>query len=118
MSILSWLLKPKKEMAKTNTKWVKVGKYNITSHAQNRLADSKRNLTKKDMLINLFGNSRNSKIYYHKNDDTYQYDRVNEKNRTITHITTKNNVKSIHKFHKKNSNKQYRNFRGNYENKK
>ncbi len=80
------LLKPKKEMAKKNTKHLRMGKYEITSHAQNRIVDKSRNLTKNDMLVNLFGKSKNSKFYKYK-DGTIQYDRINDKNRTITHIT-------------------------------
>lgn len=100
MSILSWFLKPKREMAKANTKHVRMGKYEVSSHAQNRTVDSARNLKKKDMVINLFGKtSKNSKTYIHV-DGTKQYDRVNDKNRTLTHIVNKTNVvKSINKFH-------------------
>ena len=54
MSILSWLFKPKNEMARTNTRPVRMGRYNITSHAQNRLVQSNRNATKWDMVDNLF----------------------------------------------------------------
>lgn len=37
----------------------------------------------------------------HKDGKTIQYDRTNYHNRTITHITLKNNmVKTIRKFHK------------------
>lgn len=113
MSIFSWLFKSKKQMANPNTKWVKIGKYKITSHAQNRIVDKSRNLSKTDLLVNLFGNSKNSEIYKHENDN--QYDRVNRRNRTITHITSKNNVvKTIRKFH---NNSQgcyvaYKNFKG------
>lgn len=100
MSIISWLLKSKKEMAKENTKHVRIGKYEVSSHAQNRTVDTSRNLKKKDMLINLLGKtSKNSKTYTHT-DGTKQYDRVNDKNRTLTHIVNNTNVvKSINKFH-------------------
>lgn len=54
MSILSWLFKSKREMKKENTKNVKLGKYTITSHAQNRLVDSTRKTTKWDVIDNLF----------------------------------------------------------------
>lgn len=57
MSILGFLFKSKKEMAKKDTKRVKVGKYTITSHAQNRTVDATRKLTKKDMLVNLLSKS-------------------------------------------------------------
>jgi len=100
MSLLSFLFKSKKEMAKENTKHVKVGKYELSSHAQNRIVDNTRDLKKKDMLINLFGkSSKNSKVYYHRSG-TKQYDRVSERNRTLTHIVDKTNVvKSIQRFH-------------------
>lgn len=113
MSILSYLFKPKKEMAKKNTKRVKVGKYTVTTHAQNRNVDPSRHLKKSDMIINLFGKrSKNSKIYTHT-DGTAQYDRVNDKNRTITRITKKgNNVKTIQKYHNTPKGKKgaYKNF--------
>ena len=114
MSILSFLFKPKKEMAKENTKHVRIGKYEISSHAQNRTVDSSRNLKKKDIIINLLGSaSKNSKTYIYK-DGTKQYDRVNDNNRTITHITRKyNHVKTIQKYHNSSKGKRdaYRNFK-------
>ena len=54
MSILGFLFKPKKEMAKKNTKSVKVGKYTITKHAQNRIVEESRKIDKIDVLENLF----------------------------------------------------------------
>ena len=54
MSILSFMFKPKKEMAKKNTKRVNVGKYTITKHAQNRIVEKSRNINKIDVLDNLF----------------------------------------------------------------
>ena len=106
MSILSWFFKSKTEMAKTNTPHVRIGKYEVSSHAQNRTVDPTRSLKKKDMVINLLGKSKNSPNYRHK-DGTIQYDRVNEKNRTITHITKNNNVvKTIQKYHNNNAGKR------------
>lgn len=112
MSIISFLFKPKKEMAKKDTKRVKVGKYEVSSHAQNRVVDPKRSLQKKDMIINLLGKSTNSKDYKYK-DGTLQYDRVNDNNRTITNIVkNKNIVKTIKKYHnnKKGKKDAYKNF--------
>ena len=54
MSILGFLFKSKKEMAKKNTKIVKVGKYTITKHAQNRIVEESRKIGKIDVLENLF----------------------------------------------------------------
>ncbi len=41
-------------MAKENTKPIKVGKYKISSHAQNRIVQKDRNLTKRGLVDNLF----------------------------------------------------------------
>lgn len=113
MSILKWFLKSKKEMAKNGAKHVRMGKYTVTSHAQNRTVDATRKLKKKDMVINLFGKaSKNSKTYTYK-DGTRQYDRVNDSNRTITRITQKeNHVKTIQRYHnsKKGDKDAYKNF--------
>jgi hypothetical protein len=99
MSILSWLLKPKKEMAKEYTKRVRIGKYTISSHAQNRVADPKRNLKKMDMIQNLYGKSIKSSPYIYK-DGTVQYDKLNKRNKTVTNITKYDDVvKSIRKYH-------------------
>ena len=54
MSILGFLFKSKKEMARENTKQVKVGKYTLTSHVQNRIADKTRKTSKVDVIDNLF----------------------------------------------------------------
>lgn len=114
MSILGWFLKPKKRMRKPNVKHVRIGKYEVSSHAQNRVAQKSRDLKKKDMVINLLSKkSKNSKLYKHR-DGTIQYDRVNEKNRTLTHIINKTHiVKSINKFHDKPRARKYvyKNFR-------
>lgn len=54
MSILGFLLKSKKEMSKKSTKPIKVGKYKVSSHAQNRIVQGDRNLTKWGLVDNLF----------------------------------------------------------------
>lgn len=100
MGVLKYLFKSKKKMRNKNTSHVRIGKYIISSHAQNRIVDPKRNLKKKDFIINLLGKSKNSKPYPHSDGKTTQYDRINYHNRTITHITINNMVKSIRKFHK------------------
>ena len=41
-------------MAKPNTKRVKVGRYTLTAHAQNRIVDKTRKISKIDVLENLF----------------------------------------------------------------
>lgn len=115
MSILGFLFKSKKEMAKEDTKRVKVGKYTITSHAQNRTVDATRKLTKKDMLINLLSKSSKNSNYYIHMDGTEQYDRVNDNNKTVTRITKEDNhVKTIQKYHNSKRSKKYahRNFKG------
>lgn len=54
MSILGFLFKPKRKMAKENAKHIRVGKYTLTSHAQNRIVDKTRRMGKFDVLDNLF----------------------------------------------------------------
>lgn len=114
MSIVSWYLKPKRKMAEKHTRHVRMGKYDVTSHAQNRTVEPTRNLKKKDMVINLFSPiSKNSKTYTYF-DGTIQYDRVNDKNRTITRITRRGNaVKTIQKYHNNIKGKKdaYKNFK-------
>ena len=114
MSLFSWFLKPSKEMQKKDTKCIKVGKYTVTAHAQNRTVEKARNLGKRAMVGNLYGkHSQNSRLYTHT-DGTLQYDRVNDKNRTVTYITSNNYVKSIRKYHDKprEINKVYKHFKG------
>lgn len=41
-------------MAKENTRPVKIGKYKVSSHAQNRIVQEDRNLTKWGLVDNLF----------------------------------------------------------------
>ena len=118
MSIIGFLLKPKKEMAKKDTPRVRMGKYTISSHAQNRVVEPKRHLKKTDLVRNLFGRSIQSKTYKHK-DGTKQYDRVNRHNRTLTNITCHEKVvKSIRKYHKRDESKALKNFGGNHGNDK
>lgn len=54
MSIVSWLLKPKKKMSSPTTKTVRIGKYKISSHAQNRIVQKDRSLSKWGLIDNLF----------------------------------------------------------------
>lgn len=72
MSILSFLLKPKKEMAKEDTKRVQVGKYTITKHAQNRLVEDIRKINKRDILNNLFTKPNGiTEVKYEKGKPSY-----------------------------------------------
>ena len=89
MSIFGWVFKSRKEMAKPNTRHVRIGKYEISSHAQNRIAEDKRKLQKRYMVQNLFERSLESKPYIYADGKTVQYDRLNKNNRTVTHIVKK-----------------------------
>lgn len=53
MSTLSFLFKSAKKMAEKETKRVKVGKYTITKHAQNRIAEKSRKISKWDVISTL-----------------------------------------------------------------
>lgn len=60
-------------MAKKETKPVKVGKYTITSHAQNRIVDKTRKMNKVDVLDNLFTKPNGiTKTVYDKNGPSYR----------------------------------------------
>ena len=98
MSILGFLFKSKKSMAKPYTKEVKVGKYTLTKHAQNRIAEPKKDLSKHNVLRNLFGTSDVTKLYNYHGES--QYDRIHRKTKIVTHISPEHKVKTIHKVHK------------------
>ncbi len=92
MSIIGFLFKSKKEMAKKNTKRIKVGKYTITKHAQNRIVQEDRKINKIDVLENLFTKPNGiSKIKMDKNTNQPSYNRVG-KHATTTINPTNNNV--------------------------
>ncbi len=106
MSVFRWLFKSKKSMAKENTKPVRVGRYTISTHAQHRVSQNDRKVSKLDMLRNLFGKSIKSKVYKH-DDGSNQYDQLNQYNRTITHIVDDIHVvKSIRRYKKKREQKE------------
>ena len=88
MSVLSFLLKPKKEMAKKNTQRVKVGKYTVTRHAQNRIVEESRKINKLDVLDNLFTKPNGiTKVKYENGKPSYN--RVGK--RATTSINPQNN---------------------------
>lgn len=75
-------------MAKEDTEHVKVGKYTITPHAQNRIVDKKRKIDKCDVLDNLFTKPNGiSEIKYKKGKPSYN--RVGK--RATTSINPTNN---------------------------
>ena len=84
-------------MANPYTKEVKVGKYTLTKHAQKRIAEPKRKLTKHSVLRNLFGNSDVTGLYSYRGE--LQYDKIHRKTKIVTHISPKHRVKTIHKVH-------------------
>ena len=89
MSIVGFLLKPKKEMAKKGTRYVKVGKYYLTSHAQNRIVQKERTMDKVDVLDNLFTKPNAiTQVKYNKSGKP-SYDRVGK--RITTSINPTNN---------------------------
>lgn len=90
MSILGFLFKPKKEMAKKNTKRVKVGKYTITKHAQNRIVEEVRKINKLDVLDNLFTKPNGVTKTRYDVDGRPSYNRIGK--RATTSINPNNNV--------------------------
>ena len=91
MSILGFLFKHKKEMAKKDTNRVKVGKYTITKHAQNRIVEDVRKINKIDVLDNLFTKPNGiTKIRYEKGNPSYN--RVGKRATTSINPTNNNVV--------------------------
>lgn len=90
MSILSWLLKSKKEMAKPNTKQVRIWKYKISSHAQNQSVAPTRKVKKPDMLKNLLTKPNAISGIKIDNKGRQSYNRVGKKH--TTSINPKTNV--------------------------
>lgn len=88
MSILGFLFKPKREMAKENTKYVKVGKYTLTPHAQNRIVDKTRKMNKTEVLDNLFTKPNGITKTKVNNKNQSSYNRVGK--RITTTINPKN----------------------------
>lgn len=89
MSILGFLLKPKQEMAKENTKHIRVGKYTLTSHVQNRIVNKARKMDKADVLGNLFTKPNGVTQIKHDDFGRPSYNRVGK--RVTTSINPTNN---------------------------
>lgn len=91
MSILTFLFKPKRKMAKKNTKRVKVGKYTITKHAQNRIVEENRKINKLDVLDNLLTKPNGiTEVKYE--DGKPSYNRVGKRATTSINPTNNNVV--------------------------
>ena len=86
MSILGFLFKSKKEMAKGNTRHIKVGKYTLTPHAQNRIVDKTRKMDKVDVLDNLFTRPNGVTPTKYKNGKP-AYNRVGKRITTVINPT-------------------------------
>ena len=96
---MSFLLKPKKEMKKEPTKRVTVGKYTITSHAQNRIVEESRKINKLDVLDNLFSKPNAiTKVTYDEKGPSYR--RVGKRATTAINPTN-NNVTTCRPVSKK-----------------
>ena len=53
MSLLSFILKSKKDMAKENTRPIRIGRYTLSKHVQNRIVNPTREVTKCGVISNL-----------------------------------------------------------------
>ena len=90
MSIISFLLKPKCRMSKNHTRPIKIGKFILSSHAQNRIAQKDRKITKIDVLDNLLTRPNGITVAKYDKDNRASYCRVGK--RITTAINPKNNV--------------------------
>lgn len=84
-------------MSSKNTSPVRVGKYTITSHAQNRLTQKDRKVSKIDMLKNLFGKPNKITEIEYDEINRPAYNRIG-KVHTSTVNPVNNNVASIRKI--------------------
>ena len=98
MGLFRFLTKSRRSMARPHTKWVELNGFNLTSHAQNRIADSKRNISKMDVVDHFFSKPLvNTPIRKNRADGTDEYDRIGRK--LASPIATKsNNVKTIRRI--------------------
>lgn len=88
MSLVSWFIKSKKDMSKKGTRNVRLGKYIVSSHVQNRVVEKERKLSKTDVPINLFTKPiRITKVRIDENGPSYQ--RIGK--RSTTAINPSNN---------------------------
>lgn len=98
MSLISFLFKSKWSMSKPYTKRVKLNKYTLTSHAQNRIADKSRKISKYDAIDDLYRKELyRSPIYHSKKDNSLGFDRYGR--RLLSYVTLNtNNIKSIRRY--------------------
>lgn len=102
MGILSFLFKSKKEMKKENTKPVKVGEFTISSHAQNRIVEPARKVTKTGVVSNLVKRPLGVSQIKYDDDNRPSYNRVG--NSVVTSINPKTNVvASVRRTNKKDA---------------
>ena len=73
-------------MAKKNTGRVKVGKYTITKHAQNRIVDESRKINKIDILNNLFTKPNGATKIRRDNWGRPSYNRIGKRATTSQRI--------------------------------
>ncbi|MGN1040766.1 MAG: hypothetical protein ACI4QL_04995, partial [Candidatus Fimimonas sp.] len=72
-----------------NPQCVKVGKYTLTSHAQNRIVDKTRKMDKTDVLDNLFTKPNGITQVKHDNFGRPSYNRVGKRATTSINPTNK-----------------------------
>lgn len=94
------MFKSKKAMSKPHTKRVKLNKYTLTSHAQNRIAEKPRNITKFDVIDDLYRKELYKSPQRRYVDGTMEYTRIGR--RLTSYVASKtNNIKSIHRNNEK-----------------
>lgn len=88
MSILKFIFKPKREMAKPKTRRINLFGFVFSSHAQNRIADPKRNISKTSVIVH-FGSRplATSEETISRNDGTKEFRRYGSK---LTSVVSSN----------------------------
>lgn len=98
MGWFKFITKSRKSMAKPHTKWLELNGFNLTSHAQNRIADPKRNISKMDVIDHFYSSPLlNTPIGKSKDDGTDEFYRIGKKLNSAIAART-NNVKTIRRI--------------------
>lgn len=94
MSLISFIFKNKKSMAEPYTKRVKLNKYTLTSHAQNRIVDKTRKLTKFDVIDDYYKPKLYKSPIMKDDDGSKKYYRVGRRITSVISYPT-NNVRTL-----------------------
>lgn len=97
MSLFSFIFKRKKSMAKPYTKRIKLNKYTLTSHAQNKIVSKKHHMSKYDVIDDMYRKELyNTRPNVYKYDGSLEYKRIGRRLTSVIALKTKN-IKTLWK---------------------